>query len=626
MPNQQAHLKPKRGKYGSLNRSGRIGQAATKSPLLGRPGMSIQDGEEDRISHERNPVEQGRIQGQKRRKCRALTFSPEYSLGAGVSHVSSRENLPDLRVRCPSAAVCSAATSVQLEKRSQQRNALLEEAGLLRENPSVIGTVRQVPYSDVGMPIHYHHSSYYSKVGTPVSPALAFHFCSISTLTLTGTPKAFVPSLGRSRTVVRHKYNQRSIESIEICKILSQRLFPVFGSPVYMVRQCHSRGFPNGIPYRLNVGLYQLSFAFNNVVSSVTMKVPAELFFGRILFHSLIHTWGLPDFYWDVIGKKDLDEIWEERKPWVAGRSTKEEKKCGVFVQRDVPAVDAAGRVGGFAPSLADPPPLLHLLVQFPTQSQEPPSHPCRRAGATFFLFLLSLSFLQCHLEPDAVLPAVILLLLHQVAASTRLLQLARGRRRRDHALIPVTVLLQHVEDVLRIWVHQVRPRLPQRVHNVVDEAHLQMRNTSTHTHLSSSSTPEPATFFVSTMVLRSASRLMCLDMSVDNTISMTILRSVCRCFLPRFTKMSQPSFCSSLNATARWWFSNTLSSLYMSASSEPATNTGWSTSWIVAAKSAAMTSSGVKTDSSAGVLSNTLVDCVTSAACKLLWNGFSFT
>lgn len=41
-----------------------------------------------------------------------------------------------------------------------------------------------------------------------------------------------------------------------------------------------------------------------------------------------------------------------------------------------------------------------------------------------------------------------------------------------------------------------------------------------------------PATFLVSTIVFKSANSVMCFDMSVDNTISITILRNVWRCFL----------------------------------------------------------------------------------------------
>lgn len=118
-----------------------------------------------------------------------------------------------------------------------------------------------------------------------------------------------------------------------------------------------------------------------------------------------------------------------------------------------------------------------------------------------------------------------------------------------------------------------------------------------------------PATFLVSTIVFKSANSVMCFDMSVDNTISITILRNVWRCFLNtmrtrererkkkksnainhktqfsatfarrrrwatyfwRFWKISHSSFCNNLKATAKWWFSSTDSSLYIIASSEPA-------------------------------------------------------
>lgn len=54
-------------------------------------------------------------------------------------------------------------------------------------------------------------------------------------------------------------------------------------------------------------------------------------------------------------------------------------------------------------------------------------------------------------------------------------------------------------------------------------------------------------------------------------TMSMTIFRSDCLCFLVKFWKMSQFSSCRSLKPTARWWFSNTDESLYINASSESA-------------------------------------------------------
>ena len=54
------------------------------------------------------------------------------------------------------------------------------------------------------------------------------------------------------------------------------------------------------------------------------------------------------------------------------------------------------------------------------------------------------------------------------------------GRRRtgRDHAEEPIAVVLEGVEDVLSVGVHQIGPRLPQRVDDVVDEADLPKKPT----------------------------------------------------------------------------------------------------------------------------------------------------
>ena len=58
-------------------------------------------------------------------------------------------------------------------------------------------------------------------------------------------------------------------------------------------------------------------------------------------------------------------------------------------------------------------------------------------------------------------------------------------------------------------------------------------------------------------------------------TMSMAMRRSVRYDLVVKFSKMSAASSCSSLNATARWWFSSTELSLYMTASSSPSsTNT----------------------------------------------------
>ena len=62
--------------------------------------------------------------------------------------------------------------------------------------------------------------------------------------------------------------------------------------------------------------------------------------------------------------------------------------------------------------------------------------------------------------------------------------------------------------------------------------------------------------------------------------MSITIFLSVWRCFLVRFWKMSQCSSWSSLKPTARWWFSNTDSSLYIKASSESSKQRKMMTWW----------------------------------------------
>lgn len=59
------------------------------------------------------------------------------------------------------------------------------------------------------------------------------------------------------------------------------------------------------------------------------------------------------------------------------------------------------------------------------------------------------------------------------------------------------------------------------------------------------------------------------MSVSTTLTISITSFLRLCLCLLLRFWKMSQLSSWSSLKPTARWWFSNTDSSLYIRASSE---------------------------------------------------------
>jgi len=48
------------------------------------------------------------------------------------------------------------------------------------------------------------------------------------------------------------------------------------------------------------------------------------------------------------------------------------------------------------------------------------------------------------------------------------------GRAERNAATVPVTIALHDGDDVIAVGAHKLRPRLPQRVHDVVDEPDLQ--------------------------------------------------------------------------------------------------------------------------------------------------------
>lgn len=68
--------------------------------------------------------------------------------------------------------------------------------------------------------------------------------------------------------------------------------------------------------------------------------------------------------------------------------------------------------------------------------------------------------------------------LLHQALTVPAPLLQRRRWALRYHALVPVPVVLQRVQDVLGVGLHQVSPRLPERMDDVVNESHL--RNTGT--------------------------------------------------------------------------------------------------------------------------------------------------
>lgn len=71
--------------------------------------------------------------------------------------------------------------------------------------------------------------------------------------------------------------------------------------------------------------------------------------------------------------------------------------------------------------------------------------------------------------------------LLSQLKVSLRphlkanLLVVGIGWRWWYQTLIIITIFLEHVENILGVRMHQIGPRLPQRMHDVVDEAHLRL-------------------------------------------------------------------------------------------------------------------------------------------------------
>lgn len=69
---------------------------------------------------------------------------------------------------------------------------------------------------------------------------------------------------------------------------------------------------------------------------------------------------------------------------------------------------------------------------------------------------------------------------LHQALAVLAPLLQRRGWALRYHALVPVPVVLQSVQDVLGVGLHQVSPRLPEGMDDVVDESHLESKGTNT--------------------------------------------------------------------------------------------------------------------------------------------------
>uniref|UniRef100_A0A915I9V1 Uncharacterized protein n=1 Tax=Romanomermis culicivorax TaxID=13658 RepID=A0A915I9V1_ROMCU len=74
---------------------------------------------------------------------------------------------------------------------------------------------------------------------------------------------------------------------------------------------------------------------------------------------------------------------------------------------------------------------------------------------------------------------------------------------------------------------------------------------------------PAPAIRFVSTVVLKSANKAICLDISVDRTISIVIRRNIWRCLRFNDDKKSDFDSCKRRKAAAKWCCSKTDSSFF---------------------------------------------------------------
>lgn len=109
---------------------------------------------------------------------------------------------------------------------------------------------------------------------------------------------------------------------------------------------------------------------------------------------------------------------------------------------------------------------------------------PCASAVAVLFFgwaLGIGLPFLfQCELELELIsgtaAPAE-RWRLNDMAA--RLLLLRAGWRTAwNHALVPFSVILQRVQDLLSIWVDKIGPGFPQRMNDVINKTHLKERDT----------------------------------------------------------------------------------------------------------------------------------------------------
>lgn len=85
------------------------------------------------------------------------------------------------------------------------------------------------------------------------------------------------------------------------------------------------------------------------------------------------------------------------------------------------------------------------------------------------------LSRVYPHIDGNHPIPLPLFLLDEvEVRVFSRGVSEAGGGRDRDLTMIPVSVELERIQDVLSIRIHKIRPGLPQWMDNVVDETNLQ--------------------------------------------------------------------------------------------------------------------------------------------------------
>ena len=111
-------------------------------------------------------------------------------------------------------------------------------------------------------------------------------------------------------------------------------------------------------------------------------------------------------------------------------------------------------------------------MLTLPASQQPRPPTGISIVLVTLYPRLLTQCELDAVARPQSLLRLAPLLPRPALPALPQLVRAAAGADW-NLSLVPVSVALKRVQDLLRVWVNQVRPGLPQRVHDVVDEANL---------------------------------------------------------------------------------------------------------------------------------------------------------